>query len=908
MKLSANRNRAETFNVLQVQIDGANATTIRGDGLLKHHGNMAVAGTLVLGPENARSPSVTASHAQLLLLSSSGKDDFIQAQGRDDNLIFQLSANGGITSKGGLNAANATFRVEDGRASMLNAAIGRNLDVNGSAFIRGDIQVGPIAAPNVHISSTKGINIQTSQTSGAVLQIMHANDGVEDEVVSLLRLMSRGANTRSLVQAIHNDETVFDIDSVGFVRMAHLQLKSGGILVQSGGLSVQAGGVTVSGGLTLKSGSLHLGNEGLDLSRLSVSNSIHYNSSLLSAKSALPNYAGSALDLSVNSTSQDFSFIVARRFEGSALFRVDGRGFIESTSGAKLGGEAGLHVTGHSVLEGGVSFPRVTVLAGKEITISCASSFLEILDDGAVAANELLLCEGDPREGHVLMVSNRDAQATTGLADIGPGGVMLLIYDQGEWRGIQASQSSIKELLDINKLTASNDLAIGDVSFSAGLLLSTRLSKGSLVVSDEGGLLTNRANLKFNKGVLSSPALKTSKLLSNVDVSGNEIRNAKIYDARISDTSIVATDLVISGLRGLAYFDANGRLCNSTTAEFDGNGNLLVNSLHAPLDARGHEISNAVLRSGVVDMKDIQALKLTTKSLEAGKIRLEEREMRPETLSFLLGVDSDGNLAPLPPSLDKQSGVRTSVSLGSVSMDRAQVADELSTKNLKITGLSVEATEGQEADSFMLISHIGDVRRSPRTVVLQGLLDSLNSADSVSFPSGVSGHFRVEATLEAQSAQIGTLLVRDNIRFSAGQASTLQVDSLSASVASFQETISAEVGKFGLLKAVGNETLILQDAIISNALLDNATITNMDSIHSNRLDVTSDAHFGGNVFVGRSLTVQGSVVGSGAYVDSSDVRFKKHIRPFQGALDKLLALSAVRPRPPFLPIPFCRSP
>jgi len=49
-----------------------------------------------------------------------------------------------------------------------------------------------------------------------------------------------------------------------------------------------------------------------------------------------------------------------------------------------------------------------------------------------------------------------------------------------------------------------------------------------------------------------------------------------------------------------------------------------------------------------------------------------------------------------------------------------------------------------------------------------------------------------------------------------------------------------------------------------------------------------------DVFIGGSLSVQGSVMGSGSYVDSSDRRFKREITSIENALDKVLKMRGVR--------------
>ena len=63
--------------------------------------------------------------------------------------------------------------------------------------------------------------------------------------------------------------------------------------------------------------------------------------------------------------------------------------------------------------------------------------------------------------------------------------------------------------------------------------------------------------------------------------------------------------------------------------------------------------------------------------------------------------------------------------------------------------------------------------------------------------------------------------------------------------------------------------------------------------HLQHLHVNGTADFASSVFMERSLTVQGTVVGSGPYIDSSDSRFKKNVEPLESALDKVARLEGV---------------
>lgn len=60
LKLSAHRDVSPDFNVFQTLINGENVTTLRGDKLLHHDGDVSVRGNLLLGENSEGSETVTA--------------------------------------------------------------------------------------------------------------------------------------------------------------------------------------------------------------------------------------------------------------------------------------------------------------------------------------------------------------------------------------------------------------------------------------------------------------------------------------------------------------------------------------------------------------------------------------------------------------------------------------------------------------------------------------------------------------------------------------------------------------------------------------------------------------------------------------------------------------------------------
>ncbi len=85
----------------------------------------------------------------------------------------------------------------------------------------------------------------------------------------------------------------------------------------------------------------------------------------------------------------------------------------------------------------------------------------------------------------------------------------------------------------------------------------------------------------------------------------------------------------------------------------------------------------------------------------------------------------------------------------------------------------------------------------------------------------------------------------------------------------------------------------ISKSIISNSILNNITVENSEEISTKRLVVNGPTYLHADVMVLGDVSVRGSVVGSGPYVDSSDIRFKKNIIPLSNALDIVSKMNTV---------------
>jgi hypothetical protein len=107
---------------------------------------------------------------------------------------------------------------------------------------------------------------------------------------------------------------------------------------------------------------------------------------------------------------------------------------------------------------------------------------------------------------------------------------------------------------------------------------------------------------------------------------------------------------------------------------------------------------------------------------------------------------------------------------------------------------------------------------------------------------------------------------------------------------------SIGVNSAGFLKTNGfvpmstDGNIVISKATMSDSTLSNVIINDATSINTKKLSVKGAAEFSDDIFIEGSITVRGTVMGSGPYVDSSDIRFKRNVAPITNALDKVCTI------------------
>ena len=95
-------------------------------------------------------------------------------------------------------------------------------------------------------------------------------------------------------------------------------------------------------------------------------------------------------------------------------------------------------------------------------------------------------------------------------------------------------------------------------------------------------------------------------------------------------------------------------------------------------------------------------------------------------------------------------------------------------------------------------------------------------------------------------------------------------------------------------KAYIDQSGHLHNVALTNPTLEDVNLPSVLELTSNSLVVKGKSELHDDLFVDGTVTVRGSVIGSGPYMDSSDPRFKLQVEPYPdyGILDKLINLRA----------------
>jgi hypothetical protein len=270
-------------------------------------------------------------------------------------------------------------------------------------------------------------------------------------------------------------------------------------------------------------------------------------------------YSGSIIDLELTRTMLEDSFHIlrARNLAGD-IIRIQGDGSIITSGGLNIHGSDGLAVDKHASV-GSLSMTIYEATAGDEILAPSHTSCMIIHNDQMTGSKNVFTLAESFIDGHLLLIVNEDEDDLNGMIKLAAKSTAWFLYHHNRFHELS---TSLKDLHHIESLTASKDLNLGgNYSFTAYELRSSKLTKGRVPIIGSNGLLLDTEKLTYSKGVLKIPALQVDTLASDVDAKGSEIKNAVLNSAKIvGATSIESARIRIPGMKGVAYFDADGYL------------------------------------------------------------------------------------------------------------------------------------------------------------------------------------------------------------------------------------------------------------------------------------------------------------------------------------------------------------
>ena len=188
--------------------------------------------------------------------------------------------------------------------------------------------------------------------------------------------------------------------------------------------------------------------------------------------------------------------------------------------------------------------------AGATISIPGTHAHSQISDDGLTQANAVTLPAGN--SGQLLLVSNLDADFTSGDAAIPPGYTVQFVYGSSEWIQTSISDFPGGHVRAVKSLTAAADLNIGNYTLTAAQLQATASVQFHDLVSS-----TDIAEDAIEASELADDSVASANIIANTIVAddiaedaieASELADDSVASANIIDLTIVAGDVALNTL------------------------------------------------------------------------------------------------------------------------------------------------------------------------------------------------------------------------------------------------------------------------------------------------------------------------------------------------------------------------
>lgn len=540
------------------------------------------------------------------------------------------------------------------------------------------------------------------------------------------------------------------------------------------------------------------------------------------------------------------------------FFRIAGDGSLISSGD--------LRIDGNAFIEGSYNLKRTFVDASDKIEVRdvATTGFIEVLDDKKEMKNIMFFSGLPPSDGQLLYVKNSDQQNVIGsdLGVIPPSRLGLFVYfDSGGWVGL-SSISSHSSSPNNTSTDGGNIMKEGEICFA---------TKGENMIGEKMMLYDPTSQvftvpklainefvgdrLEFHFASLENAALvnptidglrhlsvESIGLSSHAKGIGSGTRLATIDErGNVSSTSKARWQEKEEELQLTAISSISGSALN-VRSNIDLNSNTILNGKFA----KGTSLEDIRLLGGIIenaDLYNVTGTDFTLRRVVLDSVRVENLSFSSSNVSALL-VDDKGALAASASFLERE-GIAfiegRSMFSGPVDFGGNTLT------NMIITNGTINATGIQ----FIVAENDGVDNRD-------------GSGDSESFQELVSidkkGKIKSSFITLSHDGTIQDLRVNGEIDF---RGATLKHKR--GSIA------HATIRKSHIIDAVGLE--VSGKAVMKKGLIAE-----------------------GDTFIDGDLSVSGTVLGAGPYIDASDKRFKQNVENISGVemLDKIEKIQGVK--------------
>mmetsp|Transcript_5086 Transcript_5086/g.7776 ORF Transcript_5086/g.7776 Transcript_5086/m.7776 type:complete len:1957 (-) Transcript_5086:199-6069(-) len=576
----------------------------------------------------------------------------------------------------------------------------------------------------------------------------------------------------------------------------------------------------------------------------------------------------------------------------STLLAVDAEGYVSSADTLEVDS-----LTTAKVISGHGSFASLRIHGGKDFT---APSGVLTSNEGSVSvADTISVTNVNVADG--LTVGGTAVLAALSFSSSQPGGVLtsdtqgaVTVSGDIDVNSITAKEATFSGVMSASELrsdvvstllrademgrvvpassitvqsVSSDDLnVLGTASMQSLQLTGMKSSvlsvdaNGKVVPASDSSLGSVRADSLMVEGRVSAAQLELKKLgvgVLSVDEAGTVSTSSNLHT-----DSMKAESINVAGDAHIGVVNAQSLILDSKAQR--AGAELLV------VGADGKVSSHSTVGSVSASQGSFNKLSVDG-LLSAGGYRIIGDDTQVEE-GLLISIDRQGYLRPT-----NEPSVPTLTIRKELTIDGSATVGSMKLPNVRS---SLLATDG--AGDIIAVDGVNVGKDGNLELKITSLRDDVS----------LDGNKITEAIIESSSVKNSNVYLSSNAVQNGGHIVVQDGTGL------IGHSNKVEITKSGVLKVArishidDDGEVVLDRAQLKTATITDARISAVE-LTAEGLSTSGPAEFGSNVHIEGSLTVRGTVSGSGPYYDSSDRRFKTNISTISGALDMVSSLRGV---------------